>query len=686
MCWTAGAHLVVPTRAELARPADYVRRHAITRWFSVPSLAYQMRLQSELAPGALPSLRTSLFCGEALPTRLADEWALAAPNSAVENWYGPTEATIACARYVMPRPAPGVTPSHDIAPIGAAFEGMSLSIHGVDLAPVPDGTPGELLLRGRQLSEGYLDDPERNARAFVRLPGAGEVAYRTGDRVVREPGGPVRFLGRFDHQVKVRGFRVELIEIESVLREAAGGVNAVALSWPPDEPSGRFVVAALEAVGIDEADLREAAARALPDYMVPAHLVCLPAFPVNPSGKLDRKEVVRRVEAALHDANEQVDLSGLSPPARRLMDAVLTVSPTLSPASVIKADTLMAAGMDSLSFISLTAEIERLYGRTLDQDEVVRLSLMSFDDIAMHLERRRDSRRGLGRWFERLLGRRSSVEGRLNRRTNRVLQFIKRFPAVLDRTRKPLVLGVGSSGMFRALAPGDFAAEARRLGRDVECLNVGMAAISVGGIARLAKWIAATCDRAGVRAAVVLYELDPAQVSVLPGRGDAQLPDAFFNGELEPFPDGRFTPDFEWSAEDRGAWVHDLPATTIKRRANWEKERDREVARIYAGDVPFVPSALEAWFGGLHALQSVSERVMVFIHPANAAMMSELPARFRGERFEAVLRRISAMDGVELISPDGFELADADFLDVNHVNPGAGRPKLSRQLARKVFG
>jgi amino acid adenylation domain-containing protein len=685
MCWIAGAHLVVPTRAEFAKPADYVRRHAITRWFSVPSLAYQMRLQGDLARGAFPSLRTSLFCGEALPTLLADEWAGAAPNSVVENWYGPTEATIACARYVMPRPEPGVTPSHDLAPIGDPFDGMTLSIHAPDLAPVPDGTPGELLLRGRQLSEGYLDDPERNAQVFVRLPGDDTVAYRTGDRAVREPGGPVRFLGRLDNQVKVRGFRIELNEVEAVLREASGGANAIAMSWPPQDPSGRFVVAALETSVVDEAAVLAAASQALPEYMVPAQVICLPSFPVNASGKADRKEIARRVETLLRSATQDVDLSHLSPAARRLMNAVLTVSPTLSPQVAVEAETLMAAGMDSLSFISLTAEIERLYGRTLDQEEVVRLSLLSFDDIVTHLEGRRDSKRGLRRWFERLLTRRSRGEG-LNRRTNRVLQFIQRFPAVLENARKPLVLGIGSSGMFRALAPEDFAAEARRLGRDIECLNVGMAAISVSGIARLAKWIARTCERTGVRPAVVLYELDPAQVSVLPGRGDAQLPDAFFNGELEPFPDGRFTPDFEWSAADRGAWVHDLPATTVKRRANWEKERDTEVARIYAGDVPFVPGAIDAWLAGLHALQGVTDRVMVFIHPVNAAMMGELPARFRGERFEAVLRRISALDGVELIAPDRFELEDADFLDINHVNPGAGRPKLSRQLARRVFG
>jgi hypothetical protein len=257
---------------------------------------------------------------------------------------------------------------------------------------------------------------------------------------------------------------------------------------------------------------------------------------------------------------------------------------------------------------------------------------------------------------------------------------------VLESARgRELVLAIGSSGTFRAIAPDDFEAEARRLGHDVDCYNVGLAAVSVGGIARLAKWLARACTRAGVRPTVVLYELDPAQVSVLPGRGDAQLPDEFFDGSLQPYPDGRFTPDFEWSATARGAWVHDLPATTVKRKANWERERDTEVARIYAGDVPFVPAAVDVWLAGLQALKDVAGRIVVFIHPVNAEMMRELPARFRGGRFAELLRRIGAIDGVELIAPDGFELQDADYLDINHVNPGAGRPKLSRELAARVF-
>jgi non-ribosomal peptide synthetase component F len=104
MCWIHGAHLIVPTHTDLARPANYIRERKLTHWFSVPSLGYQMRLQGDLKPNSFPLLRSSLFCGEALPSALAMEWAAAAPNGNVENWYGPTEATIVCARHVLPPP------------------------------------------------------------------------------------------------------------------------------------------------------------------------------------------------------------------------------------------------------------------------------------------------------------------------------------------------------------------------------------------------------------------------------------------------------------------------------------------------------------------------------------------------------------------------------------------------------
>jgi amino acid adenylation domain-containing protein len=694
MCWIHGAHLVVPTSSDLARPANYIRDRKLTHWFSVPSLGYQMRLQGDLKPASFPLLQSSLFCGEALPAALADEWAAAAPNGNVENWYGPTEATIVCARHVLPKPD-GNPPQFDLVPLGEAFPGMRLTIHAEDLSFAPDGTPGELYLSGTQVAQGYLDDPERSARAFIRLPGETGVFYRTGDLVVREADGPVRYLNRIDNQVKVRGFRIELGEIESVLRSAAGGVNAIALSWPPGEPSGRFIVAALEATFADTAAVLAEAAKSLPDYMIPARIVCLPAFPRNASGKTDRKAIARQVEILLGDTASD-PLPDLTAPAQRLMDAIRAVAPTVSPHRVLESPSLMSAGMDSLSFISLTAEIERQYDRTLSQDQVVDLSLLSFKDMVAWLEGGgKKPAAATGGRLERVLkplrrmlglanGGPAANQG-LNHRTNRSLQFIRRFPAVLAGAKQPLVLFIGSSGVFRGLSPADFEAEARRAGHSVLCLNVGLPAISNAGMKRLAAYISECCERAGMRLAIAVYEFDPTRMSVLPVNYELDLPEGFFSGAVQPFADGALKPEFEWSAEAQGTWIHDEVTTKGKRRPNWEKDRDYEVARTYAGSIEFVPSKVRIWSDSIAAISAVADRTLCFVHPINRAMMDQLGAEHRGERFDTLLRQIAATPGVETIPWQHFELTDADFLDLNHLNPMSGRPALSAQLARWIF-
>jgi amino acid adenylation domain-containing protein len=691
LCWTSGAHLVVAGRADLSRPAEYIRAHQLTRWFSVPSLAFQIRSQGDLSRDAFPSLRTSLFCGEALPWSLADEWAAAAPNGPVENWYGPTEATIACARFVLPPPG-GVRP-HDLVPIGEAFEGMALSVRGPDLRPLPDGEAGELFLSGRQLAEGYLNDPEKTAGAFVAIPGEAGASYRTGDRAVRDPGGPARFLGRVDNQVKVRGFRIELGEVEAALRDAAGGANAVALSWPPGEPSGRFIVAALEADTFDHAAVIAAVSQALPDYMAPAQVFGLGTFPVNASGKADRRAVAAEVAQRMAAAARSAAAVKLSAEQKRFMAAIRAVSPTLDPERVLSAPSLIAAGMDSLSFITLTAEMERLYRRNLSQDEVVELSTLSFDELLTALKRR-SGQTPFGRTWGRLAKKlkrlfvrkekQLSADEKLSHRTNRAVQFVHALPALLATADRPVVLAIGSSGVFRGLTPEHFEAEAAALGHAVLCINAGLPGLSATGLNRLCGWIRQVCEVAGVTLEAAIFELDPMHVSVIPARADLDLSEHFFTAEQPAFAEGELGPDFEWDGPSRGALRAVGAAAAPERRPNWERRRDREVARAFAGDVAFAPSAIAHWAEGLKDLAPVARRTFCFIHPADKAMLAELPERQRGLRFEALKAALAELQPMKCIAWEDFDLVPADFQDVNHVTPRA-REKLSRQLARFVF-
>jgi len=699
--WTHGAHLIVPTRGQVAKPAAYIREHRITCWFSVPSLAYQVRLQGDLTKDAFPSIRSSLFCGEALPTVVANEWASAAPESSIENWYGPTEATIACARYVMPPAAHLSAEEDDIVPIGVAFPGMSLSVHGEDMSFLPDGSPGELLLSGRQVSQGYLGDAEKTAKSFVKLPGKEGIFYRSGDRVVCGDDGVIRFLGRIDNQVKIRGYRVELGAIEAVLRAAAGGHNAIAMSFPPNAVPGRSVVAALEASEADIPSILAKVRENLPDYMIPSDIVCLPSFPQNASGKANRSAISTQVSEILAAKADDSDQTVLTAAENQLMDAILKVSPTLGRRSILEAETLIAAGMDSLSFVSLTAEIERVFDRSLDEGEVVLLAELSFKEMVAtltpdaksdpaptsgFLERLRGS---FGKWIPSR--RRSGTEGpsslsnSLKRRANRAVQFIERFSPLLAELDKPAVIAIGSSGVFRAISPSSFEAAAKNLGKDIQCLNVGLPAVNCQGLSLICSFVRDCCQRQGVRLPVAIYELDPMHLSVLPPKGDIDLGPDFFDGRVSSYSKGELDQEFEWRPEAGGACEGNVESARKKQRPDWEKKRDYEVARTYLGDVDFTNEALDAWLEGAKSLSEIADRVVCFVHPANPSMIDSLEDQYAGDQLSRLLQKISDESEVEIIPWEDFDLVSDDFTNINHVNSWNGVPKLNPQLASFIY-
>lgn len=701
VCWTHGAHLVVPTLGQLAKPAAYIRDHRITCWFSVPSLAYQLRLQGHLTKDAFPSLRSSLFCGEALPTVLATEWAGAAPQSTLENWYGPTEATIACARYVV-APAVNVPEEEDIVPIGMAFPGMSLSVHGPDLSFLPNGSPGELLLSGRQLSRGYLGDAEKSIKSFVKLPGQEGIFYRSGDRVVCGDDGVFRFLGRIDNQVKIRGYRVELGAIEAVLRTAAGGHNAIAMSFPPNAVPGRSVVAALEASDADTPSILAKARESLPEYMIPSDIVCLPSFPKNASGKADRGAITILVAKMLVAKDDEPDLTPLSPAERKLLDTILTVSPTLGRRSILEAETLIAAGMDSLSFVSLTAEIERVFGKALDEAEVVLLAELSFKEMVAALAHGSNTppaadsgfldrlRGSVGelipiRWRRDQKDVTSRLSNPMKRRANRAIQFIERFSPFLAALESPAVVAVGSSGVFRAISPWCFEAEAKKLGHEIQCVNIGLPAVNCEGLSLICSFIRDCCMTQGIRLPVAIYELDPMHISVLPPKGDIDLSPDFFDGSITSYRKGELDKEFEWRPETRGACDGSVESAQKKLRPNWETKRDYEIARIYLGDIDFRNDALEAWLKGARCLSEIADRVVCFVHPVNRSMTDSLKEQYAGDRLTKLLQEISDTSLVEIIPWEKFDLINDDFLNINHVNPWNGVPKLSPQLARYIY-
>lgn len=298
LAWQVGACVCCPSRGDRLTPARYLVNSRISIWFSVPSLAVLMKRMGALAPGLYPDLRWSLFCGEALPAEVAASFARAAPNAPLENLYGPTELTVACTAYRFDGDASRCP--QGLVPIGSPFPGMEALVVDAALREVAPGEAGELLMSGPQLTLGYLDDPEKTAQAFLRPPGRSEVFYRTGDRVERPRRAtePLVFRGRVDHQVKVHGHRVELGEIEAVLRQAAGVEVAVALGWPVSAAGAEGIVAFLGGPPRESAALAAEVRRRLPSYMVPREYRFLAAFPLNANGKVDRGRLREMLEGA----------------------------------------------------------------------------------------------------------------------------------------------------------------------------------------------------------------------------------------------------------------------------------------------------------------------------------------------------------------------------------------------------
>ena len=301
--FTAGAAIYPLAQTDKLAAVRFVRQNELTVWYSVPSLALQMARLNMLRPGIMPSLRTSLFCGEPLTVACANQWRAAAPNSRLENHYGPTEATVACSWFTWDERAAAERYRHDIVPIGRPMPGTSFAVAGADGSFVAAGSEGELCIAGAQVCKGYTDE-EKTGRAFFQQDdpagGGRKRWYRTGDRVVFDAEKNVyEYLGRTDHQVKIRGFRVELGEVESVLRAAHGHDGVVVTPQTGRDGTVEDLVAYVERHPHhpDAEALMQACRNALPEYMWPAEIRFLDALPLTANGKYDRKELARRTNS-----------------------------------------------------------------------------------------------------------------------------------------------------------------------------------------------------------------------------------------------------------------------------------------------------------------------------------------------------------------------------------------------------
>jgi amino acid adenylation domain-containing protein len=294
-CWDRGACLYCIPHNSVMLPAKFIREHELTMWFSVPSVVGSLVRVRLLPSNAFPSLRYSLFCGEPLSSNYARLWQEAAPQSVVENLYGPTEATIAISNYRWDSAASPLECQNGIVPIGWIFETQQCQVINAERNLLRGGELGELCLGGSQVTSGYWNNPLKTTEQFVNLAGTnGAFWYRTGDLVRQRSDGCLLYAGRIDQQVKVRGYRVELQEVEGVLRSFCGSEQVAAVPWPINNATAEGIVAFVSGVnGMDANGLLASCRKMLPQYMVPQKIHVLEEMPANSNGKIDRQKLTQ---------------------------------------------------------------------------------------------------------------------------------------------------------------------------------------------------------------------------------------------------------------------------------------------------------------------------------------------------------------------------------------------------------
>ncbi len=295
--FAAGAqlHLVPPEVSILPNTlAEFIRRSALTQWFSVPSVLNYMAKFDVVRSDDFPTLKRVLWCGEVLPTPALRYWMERLPHVTFTNLYGPTETTVASSFYTVPR-----CPDDDRAaiPIGTGCDGEDLVVLDEGLNPTAPGEAGDLYIRGVGLSPGYWRDPERTRAAFLPDPrgqGRSGRIYRTGDRAMVGGDGLVYFLGRTDSQIKSRGYRIELGEIETALNAVEGVREGAVVAVESEGFEGTLICCAYVAEPECEMTpmrLRRELGRTLPSYMLPSRWTAMEALPRNANGKIDRRRL-----------------------------------------------------------------------------------------------------------------------------------------------------------------------------------------------------------------------------------------------------------------------------------------------------------------------------------------------------------------------------------------------------------
>jgi len=338
---------------------EYFRHETIDCLKIVPSHLSSLLTSSD-ARLILPRQRLILG-GEALSWNLIGKVRQLAPDCTIINHYGPTETTVGTITHEI-RPTDSRTDS-SFVPLGQPIDGAKVTIMTEDLRLAPPGTAGEIYIGGAGVARGYLNRPDLTSERFVPDPYGSEIGarlYKTGDRGRRLPDGTIDFLGRLDYQVKIRGNRVEVGEIEAVLAalpEVQDSVVIVREDEPGEKRLAAYIVARER--GQSVTDLRAKLKQKLPGYMVPSAFILLKSLPLTPNGKVDRKALPKP------DQRRNLDLVGVDARDSLELQLIDVWQQVLSIQGIGVNDDFFELGGDSILGARLFAEIGKRLGKRL---------------------------------------------------------------------------------------------------------------------------------------------------------------------------------------------------------------------------------------------------------------------------------------------------------------------------------
>ncbi len=295
--WINGGRLCILNQSELIMPFDYIKREKINFWFSVPTLSGFMYKMNYLKENSFPDLKYSLFCGEALPKGLTDTWQEAAPNSTIENYYGPTEATVSISRYLYRKDFKNRLFTNGILPIGKIFNDHSFAVVDEKLNKITKGDKGQLIIKGQQLAKGYINDMEKTQKVFRNIPWdkSNEIWYLTGDLVFVNSFDEIEFIGRIDNQLKIAGRRVELGEIEGAILKCNLIKDIVIVPKKNSDGSVKTLIGFTTSKISNDLrnEINQLAKKYIEKLFLPSNILEIDKMPETSSGKTDRKKLFK---------------------------------------------------------------------------------------------------------------------------------------------------------------------------------------------------------------------------------------------------------------------------------------------------------------------------------------------------------------------------------------------------------